>query len=236
MSLLTACNRAQRLLSLAVTSAIVNDLQETTQLLLELAKTEVEETAKAKEWPALRRTQSFTATLASLQAAPGKPTDFDRAIRQTFWNDTTNRPMGGPISDQEWAAANGWPITSGITQYVMFRYDGLHIYPVPAAADTIKFDYIINTPWETSGGSALTVPTADADVSKLGDRLLRLGIVWRYKQAKGRDYAEDMRSHQFALEEEFSAQQGAEQILSIAAPDYDPILGPINVPETGFGA
>lgn len=234
MSLLTACNRAQRALSLAVTSAIVGDGQETTQLLYELAMQEVEETAQAKDWPILRRTQSFTASLASLQSAPGKPSNFDRAIPETFWNATKKRPMYGPISDQQWAEYNGWPISSGITQYVMFRYDGLHIYPVPTAADTITYDYIINTPWETSGGSALTSPTADTDVTKLGDRLLRLGLIWRYKQSKGRDYAEDMRSHQLAIEEEYSKQIGAGQNVSIAPMEIDPVLG-VNVPEIGFG-
>ena len=92
MSLLTACNRAQRALSLAVTSAIVGDGQETTQLLYELAMQEVEETAEAKDWPILRRTQSFTASLASLQSAPGKPANFSRAIPETFWKTTTKRP------------------------------------------------------------------------------------------------------------------------------------------------
>ncbi len=234
MSLLTACNRAQRALSLAVTSAIVGDTQETTQLLYELAMQEVEETAQAKDWPILRRTQSFTASLASLQSAPGKPGDFDRAIPDTFWNVSTDRRMYGPINDQQWAEYNGWPVTSQITQYVMFRYDGLHIFPAPTVADTITFDYIINTPWESSGGTAKTAPTLDTDVSKLGDRLLRLGVIWRYKQTKGRDYAEDMRSHQFAIEEEYSKQIGAGQAVSASGSEVDGLLG-VNVPETGFG-
>lgn len=235
MSLLSALNDAQRLLSLSVTTAIVNDGQETQNLLFALAKQELRETARAKDWPVLRRTQSFTASLASLQSAPGKPTNFQRAIRGTFWNATTDRQIGGPLTDQEWALVNGEPITLGITQYAMFRYDGLHLYPVPTVAETITYDYIINTPWETSGGSALTTPTADTDVSKLGDEGLTLGVVWRYKQSKGRDYAEDLRSHQMWLEATFEEQAGAAATVSIAPMEYDPVMGPINVPEVGFG-
>lgn len=237
MSLLTATNDAQRLLSLPVTTGIVADGQETQNLLLALAKREVLDCARRDYWPILRRTQSFTASLASLQSAPGKPTDFDRAVPGTFWNRTTDRRMSGPLNDQEWALAYGQAVTSGISQYVMFRYDGLHIFPVPTAADTIAYEYIINTPWETSGGSALTTPTADSDVTKLGDELLTLGLVWRYKQSKGRDYAEDLRNYEMRLQSEMTVSRGAGRNLMIAMPD-DANVGQMfpNIPDTGFGA
>lgn len=234
MTLLTAVNSAQRLLSLPVTTGVVSDGQDTTNLLLELAKREVADCARRHDWPALRRTQSFTASLASLQSAPGKPTNFDRAITSTFWNDTKARRMHGPLNDQEWALVQGQSVTSAVDQYVMFRYDGLHIYPVPTAADTITYEYIINTPWETSGGSALSTPTADSDVSKLPEELLLLGLVWRYKQAKDRAYAEDLRNYELRLQSEINANKGASRVLSIAPADLDWPPLPVT-PDTGFG-
>lgn len=240
MTLLTAVNRAQRRLSLSVTSGIVADGQETQNLLWELANTEAEDVLDRSEYPfpLLRRTQSFTASLASLQSAPGKPTNLRRAIEGTFWNTTSDRQIFGPLNEQEWALANGQPVTSSIDQYAMFRYDGLHIYPVPTAADTITYDYVINTPIQATGAGAYkTAFTADNDVYLFGDRLLILGVVWRYLQVKGRDYAEAMRDYELALASEFTAQRGAARVLSIA-PDYDDDPGarePI-VPSTGFGA
>lgn len=237
MSLLTACNDAQRLLSLAVSATLIADGQETQNLLFALAKEEVAECASWKEWPILTRSQSFTASLASLQSAPGKPTNFDRAIAGTFWNTTTDRQIGGPLNAQEWALAFGEPVTSLIEQYVMFRYDGLYIFPTPTAADTITFEYVINTPWETSGGTALTAPTVDTDVSKFGDRLLKLGLVWRYKQSKGRDYAEDMRNYEIARELVFEGQRGSARTLSIAGfENQDTGASLPNFPVSGFGS
>lgn len=234
MTLLTAVNSAQRLLSLPVTTGVVGDGQETQNLLLELAKREVVDSARRHDWPTLRRSQSFTASLASLQSAPGKPTNFDRAIPGTFWNDTTARRMMGPLNDQEWALTQGATTTGTITQYVMFRYDGLHIFPIPTAADTIIYEYIINTPWENSGGTALTMPTADTDVSKLGDELLLLGLVWRYKQAKDRPYAEDLRNYEIRLQSEINANKTA-RTLHLAPPEYEWPPLPV-VPDTGFGS
>jgi len=233
LSLLTALNDAQRLLSLSVTSQIVADGQETQNLLYALAKEEVEECANDRDWPILRRTQSFTTTLASLQTS-GKASDYDRAIADTFWNTTRDYKVYGPLSDQEWAIANGAAVTSATWQNAMFRYDGLHIFPVPTVAETVTYEYIINTPWETSVGAALTSPTADNDVSKFGDRLLKLGVVWRYKQAKGRDYAEDLRNYEMAKNAAWEKQRGAPRMLSIAP---DEIEWPPDgiTPDTGYG-
>lgn len=240
MTLLTAINRAQRRLSLPVTSSIVADGQETQNLLWELANAEAEDVLKRDEfdWPLLTRTQSFTASLASLQSAPGKPTNFQRALAETFWNQTKDRKINGPLNAEEWALAQGQSVTSSIQQYAMFRYDGLHIFPAPSTADTIAYDYIINTPIQaTGGGSYKTLFTADSDVYLLGDALLVLGVRWRYLADKGRDYAEAQKDYELALSAEYRAQRGAARVLSIA-PEYDDDPGatlPL-VPDTGFGA
>lgn len=238
MTLLTAVQGAQRLLSLPVTSSLIADGQETQNLLFQLANEEAADLLDRDEltFPALRRTQSFTASLASLQAS-GKSSNFRRAIPGTFWNATDDRQIGGPLNEQEWALANGEPVTSMIQQYAMFRYDGLHVFPVPTVADTITYDYIINTPvLAVDGATYKTAFSVDTDSYLLGDRLLRLGVTWRYKQAKGRDYAEDMRNYELALAAAARADRGAPRTLSIAPSDDESGISLPHVPDTGFGA
>lgn len=238
MTLLTALNNAQRLLSLAVTSGIVADGQETQNLLLGLANTEAAELLERDEYdfPMLRRTKSFTASLASLQAS-GKASDFQRAIAETFWNQSQDRKVWGPLNDKEWAALNGDGLTSATWQNAMFRYDGLHIYPVPTVADTISYEYIINTPVQATGGGAYKEQfTADNDVYLLGDRLLTLGVIWRYKHAKGRDYAEDLKNYELALAAKYRSDRGAPRELSIALGEESMWPPDGAIPDTGFGA
>ena len=235
MTLLSAVNDAQRELSLAVSSTLVADGQETQNLLYRLARKEAQEILRRTEYtfPALRRTQSFTTSLASLQSS-GKPSDFKRAIPDTFWNQTQNKKVYGPLSDEEWAIANGAAVSSATWQNVMFRYDGLHIFPVPTAAETITFDYVINTPVQaTGGGSYKTNFTADNDEYVLGDELLTLAVVWRYLQAKGRDYAEALKDYEMALASEAMMARTA-RTLTPAAEDY---FWPPDalVPDTGYG-
>lgn len=236
MTLLTAVNNAQRELSLPVTSTLIADGQETQNLLYRLARKEASEILRRTDYvfPALRRTQSFTASLASLQSAPGKPTNFKRAIPGTFWNRSTNRQIGGPLSEEEWALANGDSVTSMIQQYVMFRYDGLHIFPVPTVADTISYDYVFNTPVLAADGVTYKANfSVDTDTYVLDEELLTLGVVWRYLKTKGRDYAEAMRDYEFALSAE-AVMQRTPRTLSIAPDDNDG-LGLPNVPDSGFG-
>lgn len=239
MTLLSAINDAQRALSLAVTSAIAADGQETQNLLFLLAKDEAADLLDRDDYDftTLTRTQSFTATTgATLQAAPGKPSNFHRAIEGTFWNQSKDRPISGPLTSKEWALANGEPVMSTITQWVMYRHDGLHIYPAPTVADTIAYEYVINTPVLANDGTTYkTTFTADNDTYLLGDRILRLGVVWRYKAAKGRDYAEDLRNYELALAAKARAEKGTARVLSIA-PDDNDVLPEGNVPDSGFGA
>jgi hypothetical protein len=238
VTLLTAANEAQRELSLSVTTTLIADGQETQNLLYRLANKEVKELLRRTEYtfPALRRTQSFTASLASLQSAPGKPANFFRAIPGTFWNDTTARQIGGPLTEEEWALANGASVTSSIQQYAMFRYDGLHLFPAPTAANTITYDYVINTPVLAADGATYkSAFSVDTDTYLLDEELLILGMVWRYLKTKGRDYAEALRDYEFALAA-FALAARTPRSLSIAPYSDNDGIGMPNIPDSGYGS
>lgn len=233
MTLLSAVNNAQRLLSLSVTASVIADTQETQQLLYGLANSEAADVLRREfYWPLLTRTKNFTASLASLQAA-GKASDFSRAVPDTFWNTTTKRPIAGPLNAQEWSRANGQPVTSAIQQYAMFRYDGLHLFPNPTSADAISYDYITNTPVLAADTTYKTAFSVDTDTYVFSEDVLKLALIWRYKQSKGRDYAEDLRNYELALASEYEAQRGAARVLSLS-PSDDPDIGAANLP-TVFG-
>jgi hypothetical protein len=234
LTLLTAINEAQRELSLAVTSAVVADGQETQNLLFRLANKAVKDLLKRTEYhfPALTRGHSFTASLASLQAS-GKPTNFKRCLADTIWNASTDRSIAGPIDPREWAIANGAPIVPAVTQYAMFRYDGLHIFPAPTVAETITYEYLINTPvLAVDGVTYKTAFTLDTDSFVMDEEILTLDVVWRYLRVKGRDYAEALKDFELALAGESVAQTGSRRV-SIALPETD-MLSTGNIPEMNF--
>lgn len=233
MTLLSALQDAAVLCSLARPTQIVGVSQETEMMLLALAKREAAEALRRHDWPKLTRTHTWTMSLASLQAS-GLPSDFERMIDDTAWNRTKDEPIGGPLTHQEYARAYGEPIVTTITQWLMRRYDGLHIYPVPTAADAGAFEYIINTPVLAQDGSTYkTTFSADTDAYVIGgDELLTLGVTWRFLKQKGLDYAEALRDYELRVSSEINSMRGAKAV-SIASPDMDPLLDP-NIPESGF--
>jgi hypothetical protein len=223
LTLLSALNDAQRELSLAVTATIVADGQETQNLLYRLANKAAKEVLRRPEYrlPPLEREHSFTATTGATLQASGKPSNFERIIPDTIWNRSTDKKVAGPIDQEEWSIANGLPISSNVEQCAMLRYDGLHIFAAPTTGDTIAYQYRINTPVQaTGGGSYKTAFSADTDEYLLGDELLTLDVVWRYKREKGRDYAENLKDFELALQAISSGSSGARRAY-VASPDGD---------------
>jgi hypothetical protein len=72
------------------------------------------------------------------------PTDFNRMINQTGWDQSNNLPIGGPLSAQDWTYLKGRDLAS-TTIYASFRLeDGIfRVFPQPPPAGIdITFEYI----------------------------------------------------------------------------------------------
>lgn len=220
MTLLSAVNRVQKLCSLAVTSTVAAEGQETQNLLFALAQDTAESLMRRHFWPDLRREHTFTATTAATLQASGKPSDFDRIVPETMWNRTTDRQILGPVTPVQWQRLEGYEVQPTIDQVWMLRYDGLHIWPAPTAADTVAFEYMINTPVNSSGGSPLTNFAADTDVFVLPEKLLVAELRWRWLHTKGLPYAEEMKEAELRIESEINAMRSSASV-HIAVADLD---------------
>jgi hypothetical protein len=73
----------------------------------------------------------------------------------------------------------------------------LLITPVPAAGADLMFEYHSRC-WLTSvdGVTYRTAWASDDDVALLDEDLMTAGLVWRWKQAKGLEYAEDFAKYE----------------------------------------
>lgn len=218
MTLLTTINDVQRLCSLAVTATIVADGQEEQNILFALARTAAKSIARRHEWPQLKEEHTFTATTGATLQTNGKPSDFDRLVDDAFWNRTTNRKLAGVTTSPEWQALNGLPVNTLIDQLYMLRRNGLHIWPAPGAADSMFYEYIVNTPVQDTLSAYKTNFTADTDTFVLSEELLKLELVWRWKKTKGLDYSEDMRDAELLIEGEINATRGKRSVHIAAEP------------------
>lgn len=87
----------------------------------------------------------------------------------------------------------------------------IEVLPAIADGDTVKFYYIKNT--IVTGASAQTNFESDTDTFDLPERLITLGVVWRWRAQKRREYAEDLRNFEIALAEETATDKGSRVLV-----------------------
>lgn len=170
----------------AVTSTDLQVLQ-----ILSLSEEEGQEQATRYQWQTLRGEATFTTVAAQLQTtvsaiAPG----LDYIVNETIWNRTLRRPVYGPKSAQDWQQSIANQINGPFNSFRVMG-DAINFYPVPSAGDSCYFEYQSKNWISTSAGATSDTWTNDADTPKLSGYLIVLGTIWRWKQAKGLDYAED---------------------------------------------
>jgi hypothetical protein len=101
----------------------------------------------------------------------------------------------GPKSQQDWQQSKAMQINGPFNSYRIIA-DTINFYPVPAAGQTCAFEFISRNWVNTSVGATASYWTNDADTPKLDGQLIVLGTIWRWKHAKGLDYAEDFAKYE----------------------------------------
>ena len=195
MSLLTIVQNTCQRVGVPAPSSVINNTDATVQQMLALAQEQGKELTDRFHWQGLTQEASFTTVAQESQGslstiAPG----FSRLLNDTFYDRTDRTHIYGPLNAQDWQHEQG---TNGTSAYDRFRIRGdlLLLYPAPAAGHQIAFEYVTKN-WISGDKDAFT---ADGDTALLDEELLTLGLVWRFREAKGFDYAEAFRKYEVRL-------------------------------------
>lgn len=190
----TVCQR----LGINAPTAVLTSVDPQIVQILALAQEEGEEQAARHDWQSLQTEALFTTVNVSLQGvistiAPG----MDFIVNNTIWNRTLRRPVYGPRSEQDWQQLVASQINGPFNSFRIMG-DNLLFYPAPPAGQNCAFEYISRNWVITSSGSSAAW-TSDADTAKLNDRLMVAGTLWRWKKAKGLDYADSFNAYEKAV-------------------------------------
>jgi hypothetical protein len=164
------------------------------------------------------------------------PADYARMPKKTrLWPSATpNSPLTQVESEDDWLGLDVQNFDAVTGRWIIYGGE-LHIKPAIAAAATVKHFYISNKIVIATGQSTPTKTefTLDTDAFFLGDRILKLAIIWRWKAAKGRPYAEDMQNYQavrdsLAMGDKGSKilRLGSKRVPSDVTIAYPGVLGP----------
>ena len=213
--------------NIAVPTTFVGNADPTAVQVLALANRVLKELQEYK-WQIVLSTHTFTTTNGVGSYA--LPADFESFADMTQWDRANYEDIEGPVSPSLWEALRSSNLyVSGIKRY--FRVAGglFEVYPTPNNdTDTIAYQYYSNQPIALKSSFS-----DDADVSKIYEDLITLGIKYYWRDAKGLDSSKAERDYRRKIDS-FQAKDGGKQVLRFGFSPSFPAQGG-NIPDTGIG-
>ncbi|MGE0629986.1 MAG: hypothetical protein AB7O43_19475 [Hyphomicrobiaceae bacterium] len=204
MTLLTMISSVCRRVGQPPPVAVIAATEETVLRLLEIAEDEGRELARFGDWKVLRRTHTFLTTATESQTNTHTPADVGAYLDGTFWNRTRKMPLHGPVSAEEWHSIKAQSSAPVLDTFYLEGTTWLQ-QPVPPAGSTIAYGYRSSYWCKSSGGTLQETWAADTDLGVLSERLMELGIIWRYRQSRGMDWVTDYDRYMFQVQQALAA-------------------------------
>lgn len=215
MTVLSVVQQASRKIGVAYPAQLFAG---TTQVLGELQEA-VNEAAKmiafdtGHDWTKLKTLGTFTGDGVALGF--NLPSDYKKMLKKArLWPSAspfapythypdTDTWLGTQVQSFQ-PLIGAWTI---IGEQVQIRVGGNNA--AVATGDTAQFYYISANVAKDSRGTPKAAFTADDDVFRLDERLLKLALIYKWKQAKNQDYAEEMSDYENALFQEIGTDKGS---------------------------
>lgn len=230
MSILSVVQEASSKIGITRPTQLIADTGATS---LEIQATLMEVAGQIRDrydWQAYSTIATITGDGAALDFA--FPSNYARmSLDAQLWPSAQpNRPLRHVMSLNEWLGLQVMDFSAVWGMWTI--YEGrIHISvggptaPI-ALADTIKFIYSTNLQFASAGGTPQATIAADSDVFRLtpetsvGERLLKKGLIAKWKQDKGRPYAQDMADFEDDRAVLIGADKGAKSPLIIGRQRY----------------
>lgn len=210
MTILSVAKDASKVIGIDEPDVLLSSTERQYVELLMIAQEMAERIARGHEWQKFSRIHTLTGDGTTEDFS--LPDDYDRMlVKSQVWSSSLETPLS-PISDlDKWLGlevqsfdfvVNAWTIYGGL----------MHIKPALATSVTAKFFYQSNLIVAPASGANKATFTADTDTFRLDEQLLKLGIIWRWKESKGQAYAEWMQDYEELKERLVTRDKGSRMI------------------------
>lgn len=234
MSILSMLEDACNDIGLPVLTSI-SDNDQTVKTLLRMANKEGRALIRRYDWQNSREIITHTTVSATSQGSilaitsvtgasvTGMSSPFEHIINDTIWDQTQQRPVFGPLGPQHWQGLSASSTTGPFSEYRLHR-NTLLALPPPAAGNIWSFEIKSKFFCESAAGMGKDRWGVDSDVGRMDEEIMTLGIIWRYKKAKGMDYAEDFNEYERNVID-MMGRDGSKTVIDTGGEyDYRPFL------------
>ena len=174
-----------------------------------LANDMAERIAQCHDWQALTVEHSFVGD--NVTEAFDFPPCYDRLILNgDVWNSRTNNPVDA-LDHNTWLGRE----TRGFDVYSAYNILGnqMRCRPILEAGETNTFMFVSRRFAVGVDGNTKVGFNSDDDEFRLPERILRLGMIWQWRESKGLPYAEDMATYEEVLAKEVRSERGAKMLV-----------------------
>ena len=182
----------------SVPTTIIGNVEDVAKQMLQVMTVSVTELARSYDWQELQKEKTFNTVAATV--GYNLPTDFDRFINNTFWNETNNEKVVGPVTPEEYRILKT-DNAGAVNDYFRIRAGQVLIYPIPSSIESMIYEYVSNLVVLSSSSVGQSQWLADTDVPAIDAHMVRLDATWRWLKNQGRPYAEEQKIANSAVAE-----------------------------------
>lgn len=183
------------------------------------------------QWEILTKEHTFLLTEADQDYA--LPSDFRYIIDTTQWNRDNQRAIIW-INSVQWQFFKSWTTVNGLNLRARIRNNEFEFEQALTSSDTgktVAFEYVSKN-WAQSVGSVAQQKFAlDDDSALLDEELMTVGLIWRFKKAKGLEYMADLAEYNL-LVKQHKARDGGSPYVRLGGAGREH-LG-VNTPEGNY--
>lgn len=164
------------------------------------------------DWQALQQINTITGD--GVTDAWDLPEDYARMnTKSALWSSRWTWGLEKINSTDEWLEliATGFVPVTG--QWIIYG-NQLHVLPVIQISEIVRFVYISNLIVKQQGGALVTGFTADTDTFRLSERVLELGMIWKWNSNKGKPDDDEQDAFDQALYTAMNNDKGSKPVIS----------------------
>lgn len=235
MALLDLVQRVCDEVGLPRPATVVGATEQLARQLYSLANAELEELSKRFDWPVLTREYNFNTVAGTAQY--NLPADYRKFRAETIYDSTRYYQMRGSLSAGEWQRVKA--LNMGSLSCARVRIYGnplkLNILPTPNSVEAVVFEYMTKNFVVDAANNEQVRYSNDNDTSLIDEGLVRMGLKWRIKHAKGLEFSADLAEYEAVVAREFAAALAQPHIPVGFARHEDAPVTSGTIPSSGFG-
>jgi len=222
-------------IGLPTPQAVVSASDQNMAKLLAVIRSACEDLLQEYDWQVLQRRYTFQTTSGVENYA--LPTDQERFINATFYDQNNRWPLQGQLTATEWEVLKVSNLAaSPFERYRVFG-NKLYLFPTPSTSTyTFVYEYVSSAYCTSSGGVPQTDIQQDSDIILLDHRMVVYGAKVKWLSSIGMDTTAALSEYSRAVELEKGSDVPGRKLSIVGGCVGAPFICTANLPDTGYGS